>query len=177
MKLRLPILFSLLTALVLSTGPVHAQQKIAYVDMKRLLEQAPQVIGGRERLDLEFRPRNEALDEEKARLESLEDRLQRDAALMTAAQAAELEREVRELRRYVRRAQEDLRDEFAFRLNQELEHVNEVVNEAVRSLARRRGFDLVLSSPVMYASENVDITDDALSELTSDFETAQNDGG
>lgn len=167
----------LLLLLIIGSQHAAAQQKIAYVDMKRLLEQAPQVIGGRQRLDQEFRPRNEALDEEKARLEMLEDRLQRDAAVMSAEQAAELEREVRELRRYVRRAQEDLRDEFAFRLNQELEHVNEVVNEAVRSLARRRGFDLVLSSPVMYASDDVDITDDALRELTSDFETAQADGG
>ena len=68
---------------------------------------------------------------------------------------------------------EDLREEFTFRLTQELQEVEEEINDAVRALAREQGFDLLLRSPVVYASERIDITDEVLSQLQQDFERQQ----
>ena len=155
--------------------PLAAQEatKIGYVDMKRLVDMAPQIQEGKNKLDREFRTINDEVLEDEEQLTDLEDRLTRDRAVMSDAEVANLERQIRTLRRDVRRKKEDLREEFTFRLTQELQEVEEEINDAVRALARERGFDLLLRSPVVYASERIDITDEVLSQLQQDFERQQ----
>ena len=60
MKRILPILLMLFMVVA---APVTAQQlRVGYVDMKQVLDLALQVCAGREKLDLEFRPRNETIE-------------------------------------------------------------------------------------------------------------------
>ena len=74
MKRLLPLL---LTLFVLVAGPATAQQlRMGYVDMKQVLDNAPQVLAGREKLDLEFRPRNETIEFQERQVQTMEDRLQ-----------------------------------------------------------------------------------------------------
>ena len=40
----------------------------------------------------------------------------------------------------------------------------------MQTVARREGYDLVLSSPVAYASATIDITDKVLAFLETDYE-------
>ena len=156
-------------------NPLAAQEapKIGYVDMKRLVDMAPQIQEGKNKLDREFRTINDEVLEDEERLTEMEDQLARDRAVMSDSEIANLERQIRTLRRDIRRKKEDLREEFTFRLTQELQEVEEEINDAVRALARERGFDLLLRSPVVYASERIDITDEVLSQLQQDFERQQ----
>ena len=58
------------------SGLLQAQEiRIGYVDMKRLLDNAPQVMAGREALDLEFRPLNDQLMTDEETLLRLEQEL------------------------------------------------------------------------------------------------------
>jgi outer membrane protein len=161
------MLFLLLTAIC---TPAVAQQsvRIGYVDMKAVLDNAPQVIAGRKKLDREFRPRNDALEAEEARVETLEQRLL-DGDL-PAEDQARLERRVRELRRGLNREREDLRDELSFRRTEEVQRLEDQINVAVQEIARQYGYDLVLSSPVIYANDTLDITDLILEQLQAEFE-------
>ena len=111
MKRLLPIL--LLFFMVVATPATAQQLRVGSVDMKRVLDSAPQVMAGREQLDLEFRPRNEAIEFQERQVQSMEDRLQ----LGDIAEDARirLERDLREMRRNVNRQKEDLRDELSFR--------------------------------------------------------------
>ena len=72
-----PFLAKLLILLVVFAMPAAAQQlRIGYVDMKRVLDSAPQVLAGRDQLDLEFRPRNDAIEFQERQAQTMEDRLQ-----------------------------------------------------------------------------------------------------
>ena len=145
-------------------GPAAAQDvRIGYVDMKQVLDNAPQVLAGRESLDQEFRPRNEMIEAEEEQLERMEQRLARgdleeDARLT-------LEREIRETRRSINRQREDLRDELSFRRTEEVQRLEDQINMAVQDIARAHGYDLILSSPVVYADQSLDITDLVLQQL------------
>ena len=101
----------LVMAFVVSTSASGQQLRIGYVDMKQVLDSAPQVLAGRDVLDQEFRPRNDAIELEEGRVERLEQRLAQgdleESARMT------LEREIREARRSINRQREDLRDELS----------------------------------------------------------------
>lgn len=166
MKLRLTVwlVFALAWAACAQAQPV----RVGYVNMKEVLDNAPQVVAGREKLDQEFRPRNEVIEREEARVEALEQRLL-DGDLAEEDRTA-LEREVRELRRGINRQREDLRDELSFRRTEEVQQLEDQINLAVQEIARQYGYDLVLSSPVVYASPALDITDLILEQLQVEYE-------
>jgi outer membrane protein len=148
--------------------------QIGYVDMKRLFETAPQVVEARESLDGEFRPRNESLLADEDRLLELEQTLAESPELDPQGRL-ELERDIRNLRRSIDRRREDLRDELRFRTSTATKALEETIEVAVRQVAEERGFDLILTSPVAYASESIDITDFILEWLEQDF--SEYDGG
>ena len=151
---------------------VDAQQlRIGYVDMKEVLDSAPQVVAGRAKLDQEFRARNDAIEMDEMRGDSLEQRLQQ--ADMTAENRLQMERELRDIRRNVSRRKEDLRDELSFRRTEEVQQLEEQINVAVQEIAQRNGFDLIISSPVIYANPDLDITDLILEQLEVEFAADQ----
>ena len=161
----------LLLGLAVSAA-AHAQQlRIGYVDMKQVLDNAPQVIAGRAKLDQEFRARNDAIEMDEMRAEALEMRLQQ--ADMNGDSRLVMEREARELRRNVTRRKEDLRDELSFRRTEEVQRLEEQINIAVQEIAQRNGYDLIISSPVIYASPDLDITDLILEQLEVEFAADQ----
>jgi len=166
MKRFLPILLLLF---VVVASPATAQQlRVGYVDMKQVLDNAPQVLAGREKLDLEFRPRNETIEFQERQVQSMDDRLQMGDLSEDAR--VRLDRELREMRRNVNRQKEDLRDELSFRRTEEVQKLEDQINEAVEEIARENGYDLILSSPVVYADPSLDITQLILDQLKLEYE-------
>jgi outer membrane protein len=154
------------------SGVADAQQlRIGYVDMKQVLDNAPQVLAGREKLDMEFRARNDAIEMDEMRGDALEIRLQQ--ADMTPESRMQIERDLRELRRSVARRKEDLRDELSFRRTEEVQQLEDQINIAVQEIAQRNGYDLILSSPVIYANPDLDITSLILEQLEVEFAADQ----
>lgn len=166
MRRIFPILLALF---VLLAGPATAQQlRVGYVDMKQVLDNAPQVLAGREKLDLEFRPRNETIEFQERQVQEMEDRLQ--LGDLSEDARVRLDRELREMRRNVNRQKEDLRDELSFRRTEEVQKLEDQINQAVEAIARDSGYDLILSSPVIYADPSLDITQLILDQLRLEYE-------
>jgi outer membrane protein len=159
----------LLLTMLMAGAAVAQDIRIGYVDMKRLLDAAPQVIAGRAELDIEFRPRNNELLADEELLLEMEQELA-GAAGLTREQVAARQREIRNLRRSIERRREDLAEELNFRRNQQIKELGEEIELAVETVAKRQGYDLVLSSPVAYASDAINITDEVLAFLETDYE-------
>jgi outer membrane protein len=171
MKRFLPILLMLLMVVA---APATAQQlRVGYVDMKKVLDSAPQVLAGREKLDLEFRPRNETIEFQERQAQTMDDRLQMGDLNEDAR--VRLDRELREMRRNVNRQKEDLRDELSFRRTEEVQKLEDQINQAVEEIARNNGYDLILSSPVVYADPSLDITQLILDQLRLEYEADKRD--
>jgi len=167
---RVPLLALILGVAVLATA--HAQQlRVGYVNMKEVLDNAPQVIAGRKKLDQEFRPRNDSIEAEESRVEGLEQHLKQGD--ITEDARARLEREIREMRRGINRQKEDLRDELSFRRTEEVQQLEDQINLAVHEVATNHSYDLILSSPVVYADPALDITELILQQLQIEFEADQ----
>lgn len=150
----------------------EAQQlRIGYVDMKEVLDNAPQVLAGRARLDQEFRARNDAIEMDEVRAAALEARMQQGD--LSADRKIQVERDLRDLRRNITRRKEDLRDELSFRRTEEVQNLEEQINVAVQEIAERNGFDLIVASPVVYASPDLDITNLILEQLEVEFAADQ----
>lgn len=164
--MRLTIVLPML--MLAGAAMAQADIRIGYVDMKRLLDNAPQVIAGRAGLDVEFRPLNDALMADEERLLGMQQELA-SATGLEPEQINARERDIRNLQRSIERRREDLADDLNFRRNREIKELGEEIEIAVESVARREGYDLVLSSPVAYASETIDITEEVLTFLEVDY--------
>lgn len=150
-------------------GGVGAQESVAtrigYVDMKRLLDNAPQVVAGRQKLEREFAERDSALKADEARSLELHARQKSQAASMAKADADTLQREIDALDRSLKRNRDSMRAELKTRSDQELDRSWREINDAAVEFAREQGFDLIVPSPVIYASPKVDVTDQVLDRL------------
>lgn len=160
--------------LLLVVGLCMAQTpRVAIVDMQRLLDEAPQMVAARERLTREFAPRDAELARQREQLRQMEGRLREQGGQMPAEAARRLAEEVEVLRRALERAEERLREELAARNREERDRVWGQLGEAVSRYARDNGIDLVLPTPVLYASARIDITDRVLDLLRRDAAEAR----
>jgi len=105
------------------------------------------------------------------RTAALEARLQQGD--LSAESRIQTERDIRDLRRNITRRKEDLRDELSFRRTEEVQSLEAQINVAVQEIAERNGFDLIVSSPVVYASPDLDITDLILEQLEVEYAADQ----
>lgn len=165
---RQPIILLLGTFLLLVSGIAWGQvvsPRIGYVDMKRLLDQAPQVQQAHDQLQAEFASRDEALKKQENHLEALRASLKEDRASLDTSQLADRQREVDVLAGSVRRARERMQQELKNRSAQELDKSWQAISNAAVEYARKHDYDLLIPSPVLYASPKVDITDAVLQKL------------
>jgi outer membrane protein len=159
---------ALLLALALSPGLLFAQApagKVGYVDLKRLIDNAPQMIESRGRLEREFAPRDTTLKADEKRQADLKQRYDRDNAIMAKADAEALKRQIDTLDRSIKRTREDLRNELNTRAAAERDRIWQNINDTVIEYARAQGYELIVPSPVVYASPRIDITDAVLERL------------
>ncbi|GIX34108.1 MAG: outer membrane protein chaperone [Lysobacterales bacterium] len=160
--------FLLAALLLVSPLAARAQEpplRIGYVDMQRLLEEAPQSRAARSRLEAEFAERDRLLQAEQARLAELSERERREGPLLPAEEAERLRREISALERSLRRSREQLQAELIERADAEYQRYFREITEAVIAFAREEGYDLVLPGPAVYAGPRVDLTDRILMRL------------
>lgn len=146
--------------------------KIGAVNAIRILEQSPQAERMRNLLEQEFAPRDRDLVEAQKTLKEMEDRLTKDAPIMSEAERSKLERDIVNERRELKRNQDEFREDLTFRRNEEIGKIQKDIVDAINTIARENGFDMILNEGVIYASQKVDI-----SQLVIDQLKKENDSG
>lgn len=163
------ILTLLITILVPSVVSAEEALAIAFVNITQILEQAPQADAVRETLDQEFAARDIDLASGDKKLELLKQRLERDSVAMSEEERRKLEREVLTQEREMKRSHEEYTEDRNIRKNEELAKMQREIRLSIVTLAKELGYDMVLESGVMYASERVDITGQVIERLKQDF--------
>ena len=154
----------LITAVVLPAVSAQSVTRIGFVDPVRLIEQAPQGAKALESLEDEFRTRDEELKNLHDRVQAMEADLEKNILVMDATDAQTRQREIENLKRRLARSQQEAREDYNLRRNEELAKLQTLVRQVIVDLARDRGFDLVVEQAV-YVSDAVDITDQVLEVL------------
>lgn len=172
MNKLIPVNVLIALILSLSANTVFAQNvKIGAVNAVRILENSPQAEAAREKIQREFAPRDRQLIEEQKKLKALEDKLSKDGAIMSEAERSRLEREIVQLKRDMKRSQDEFRDDLNFRRNEEFGEIQKSILEAIQQVAKDEGYDIVLGEGVVYASKKVDISDQVIEYLKNKHES------
>lgn len=155
----------LLLSLAVGASTAAAETKIAFVEVARLLKDAPQVQQVRDRIKSEFARRDDELVAQQKQLKQLEEKLERDGAIMSDAEAKRLERDIIARRRKLKNEQTAFQEDLALRQNEELGKLRNVIAEVIVEVARQEQLDLVLESGVVWSSDRANITDKVLQKL------------
>ena len=167
MKLKHKLLAAIILALPLSLAQA-ADLKIGFVSIAKILSSAPQAEAASKRLEKEFAPRQKGLVEAQKALRRLEEKLSKDGAVMSDSQRRNLEKDIRNQARELKRTSDEFREDFNLRRKEDLGKFQKQVLDVINSIAKEDGFDLVINdSATLYASPQVDATDKVLQRLTS----------
>ena len=143
--------------------------KIGYVNSAKVVDQAPQAKAALARLDKEFSPRDKKLVKSREKIKSLEVELEKGALVLGETARRSKERSLLILKRDVRRAAQEFREDYNLRRNEELAALQKLVYKTIIEIAKKQKFDLILHEGAIYASDKIDITDRVLANLRSRF--------
>ncbi len=150
--------------------PAAAQElKIGVVNVPLLMDRAPQTKAAMDALEEEFAPRQREFAAKAKELEDLTSKLQRDAAVMGETERRNADKQLRDLQREVARLQTEFQEDLNLRQNEELGNLQRSILAEVQLYAQTQGFDLVVGDGVLFASTTVNITDEVLRAIETNF--------
>ena len=129
----------LLAAVLLPAVNAQSVTRIGFVDPVRLIEQAPQGAKALESLEDEFRTRDEELKNLHDRVQAMEADLEKNILVMDATDAQTRQREIENLKRRLARSQQEAREDYNLRRNEELAKLQTLVRQIGRASCRERG--------------------------------------
>lgn len=154
------------TIMILSFNLEAAELKVGYVQVDKILKEAPQTAESGKKLEQEFSPRSLELDKMKNQITAIETTLENETLSMSDTERRNKQRQVSNLKIEFQRKQRELREDINIRKNEELSVLQDRINNAVKTVSEADGYDLVMYGGVAYASKKIDITDKVLKLLS-----------
>jgi outer membrane protein len=152
---------------LLSFANAGAQElKVGIVQSERIMREAPQIKAAEAKIEQEFSKRGKELEETAARLKTMSEKLDKDAAILSESDRIKRQRELVDLDKDFQRKREVFREDLAQRKNEELSVVLERVNKVIKQIAETEKYDLVLQEAI-YFSPRIDMTDKVLKALST----------
>lgn len=165
-RLKKIIVSCFLLAGLAYTGLASAEAfKVGVVNIAKVLEQAPQAKTAKKKLEKEFAPRDRELVALQKEVRTIEDKVERDGAIMSDEEKTKLSVDHRARKRELKRLQDEFREDLNLRQNQELGKIQRNVLQAIQALAKSEKYDLIISEGVVFASKRVNITEKVVKKL------------
>ncbi len=157
---------ALFLGLLLVANASYADLKIGFVNIPAVLEKAPQAEKAKKRLEQEFSPRDKQLVAQQKEIQSMDEKMAKDAAVMGESARVNMEKDILNKKRDAKRAQQEFSEDFNVRRNEELGKLQRRIVEAIREIAKAQNFDLLLTDGVIYASDKIDVTSQVQQKLS-----------
>lgn len=156
---------ALAAACFLPLASAQAQDsKIGFVSTERIFREAMPAKTAQAKIEQEFSKRDRELQDMAARLKTISERLDKDAAVLSESDRMRRQRELTDLDKDFQRKQREFREDLNQRRNEELAVVLERTNKVIKQIAEAEKYDIVFQEAV-YASPRIDITDKVLKAL------------
>lgn len=165
MNLRNPLKLAALVLCLGSLSAMAAEQKFAYVDTQRVLEQVADAKAARTKLQSMKDQKQKEIDSEQEKLRKEMELLQRQSSAMSdevkAQKGAELQRKIAELAKKYEASQMDLMKKEQDAMQPILAKIDGVISK----IAEREGLDMVFDkkgSGLVFAQPHLDITNEVM---------------
>ena len=158
-------LIAIFLVLIFNTSIVSAEIKIGFVEIKKILQNAPQTVKANKVLEKEFTKRTKKLKKTVKKIKAKEIAFQKDSMTMSDSDSEKKIKEIQGLKIDAQRTEREVREDIDLRRKEEIANVQSLVNIAVEKVAKEQAYDLILYQGVAYAGKKVDITDVVIKAL------------
>jgi len=177
MKRGVMIAVVVILALVLSGSPVPAQspapaasaggglQRIAYIDVQRVLARSAAGVAAREQLEREKATMQKEMDGRRQELEKLREEIDKKGALLTADARRDKQEQFERKRRDAARMMDDFQKELEKKESVLLQKVLQDVSGVIERIGKEKGYYLIVEkrgAGVIYASPDADLTEEII---------------
>jgi outer membrane protein len=142
-----------------------ADLKIGFINMVKLMQEAPQAKAASARLEKEFGPRQKKLESDAKAFDKKAKDFERDRGMMSPDTAERTERALVSEQRQIKLQETTLKEDFNIRRRAEMEKVQKHIRDAIKKIGEKEKFDLILYEGAAFTSDRIDITNQLLSEL------------
>jgi outer membrane protein len=145
--------------------PAGGLQRIAYIDVQRVLARSAAGVAAREQLEREKATMQKEMDGKRVELEKLREDLEKKGALLTADARREKQELFERKRRDAARLADDFQKELEKREQGLLQKVLQDVSGIIERLGKDKGYYLIVEkrgAGVVYAAPDADLTDEII---------------
>jgi len=146
-------------------GPPAALQRIAFIDVQRVLARSAAGVAAREALERDKAAMQKEMDTRRIELEKLREELEKKGALLTPEARRDKQDQFERKRRDAARLADDFQKELERKEAQLLQKVLQEVSGIIEKMGKEKGYYLVLEkrgSGVIYAAPEADLTDEII---------------
>ncbi len=142
-----------------------ADLKIGVVNLAQLVTASPQAQRARKSMEGKFSARKEELESKQEAFRADVERLKRDGQVMSEEAREKLEGQIRDQQRRLKLMQDEYNEDVTLAERKEMDGLREDIRAVIDQFAKDKGFDLILGDAILFASEQVDVTDQVLERL------------
>lgn len=143
---------------------VDVNLKVGFVNIRKLMAQAPQLEQIQKKLEAEFESQNKsiiAIRRDITQLNLQYEKIREKSALLM------LQKDIGNKQRQLTKYQQRLQDEYNARRNEELGKLQTLIVKMVAKVSKEKKMDIVLNNTgVIYVSNRIDITPDVFNYLS-----------
>jgi len=146
-------------------GPASGLQRIAFIDVQRVLARSASGVAAREQLERDKATMQKEMDAKRVELEELRDELDKKGALLTADVRREKQEMFERKRRDAARLADDFQKELEKKESLLLQKVLQEVSGIIDRIGKERGYYLIVEkrgAGVVFASNEADLTDEVI---------------
>ena len=155
----------LIILVILNINFAYAEVKIGFVEVQKILKNAPQTVAANKKLEKEFTKRTARLKKVVKSIKDKESAFRKNSMTMSDDERSKKQKEIQALKIDAQRTEREVREDIDLRRREEIAKVQAQVNVAVEKVAKEQGYDLVLYQGVAYAGKKVDITNTVIKAL------------
>jgi outer membrane protein len=138
--------------------------KIGVLNVDRVLQQSNAAKAAHDRLEQEFKGRNDDIAKKEQEVRVAAQQLETDRATLSADEFASRQRALELRTREVQRQRQQFAEDLRGRQFEELDKLKERLDKVLTRFAQQNHYDLILQDAA-YVGRSVDITDDVLKAL------------
>jgi len=143
----------------------HAQgSKIGFVNTERILRDSVPAKAAQTKIESEFKKREEEIQRLGNNLRTAAQKFEKDAPVLSESDRNKRQRELANIDADLQRKRRELQEDFNRRRNEEFATIIERANAAIKRIAEKDNYDLILQDAVT-VNPRVDITDKVIQAL------------
>ena len=151
-----------------ATPAPNGLQRIAYIDVQRVLARSAAGVAAREQLERDKAAMQKEMDGKRTELEKLRDEMEKKGALLTPDARRDKQEQFERKRRDAARLADDFQKELEKKESGLLQKVLQDVSGVIERVAKEKNYYLVVEkrgAGVLYGSTEADLTDEIIRQF------------